>query len=277
MRIGYLGPEGTFTHKAAVLYCKHVAGSECELIEYDTIMDLIYSVDDREIGKAIVPIENSLEGSVNVTIDMLANEVECCISGEFILNIRHSLLASHQVPLKQIKTILSHPQALAQCRQFIIRELNKPTAEQTFSTAKAASMVAERGKYCAAIASEAVASRYGLKVLAKDIQDNDNNSTRFVVIDKNNNPKSIYYKTSIVFSVDDRPGSLYEVLRIFADAGINLTKIESRPMKKMLGQYMFFIDFQGCSVDENIDGILDYIDSKCKFYKFLGSYPVYFI
>ncbi|MGI6189686.1 MAG: prephenate dehydratase [Clostridiales bacterium] len=270
-RIGYLGPLGTFTHEAAV---KH-AGEECwELVDYPDIPELIHGVDRGEIEQAVVPMENSLEGTVNITVDMIIHEADVRICGELILPVAHCLLARHGVDISDLKVILSHPQALAQCRMFLRSTLGGgiKTLPAT-STAAAARDVAAGLKEWGAIASKHAAGVYGLNIIRENIQGNYQNSTRFVVLSKEQREPTGCDKTSIVFSVDDKPGSLYHALKIFADSRINLTKIESRPMRTNLGEYLFVVDLEGHIRDGIVERALNRLAEQSKYFSVLGSYP----
>jgi len=270
MKIGCLGPAGTYTHEAAEAYNENV--NDC-IIQYASIGDVILAVDSGEIDKGIVPVENSIEGSVNVTIDMLVHEVDLFIEREIILPIRHCLITRQETSPESISLILSHPQGLAQCRRYI--RSNFPGVEQrsVLSTAEAVSQVCRSSQPWAAIASRNAALRFGMKIVADDIQDHRNNCTRFVSIAKQYGCPCGRDKTSIAFTVDDRPGGLLKALQVFSQHNINLTRIESRPMRTLLGQYLFLVDMEGHCEDERISKILGIICKESKFYKFLGSFP----
>jgi len=269
-KIGYLGPEGTFAHDAVLAYTN---GAECELVEFPEISELIYAVDSCIVDKALVPIENALEGTVNITADMLVHEVNVKIIGEVVLPIRHCLLSRPGIDLEDVSLVLSHPQALAQCRKYLYNNFKGIEQRPVASTAAAAREVASSQLPLAAIANKKAAEKFGLTILSEDIQDHVTNSTRFVVLSKTHTPPTGHDKTSIAFSVANSPGSLLEALKIFAYKKINLTKIESRPMKTLLGHYMFLVDFEGHACDEMIKEVLDKFSCESKFYVFLGSYP----
>jgi len=271
-RLGYLGPKGTFAYDAAIVYSKDAV---CELVEFPEISELIYAVEAASVDKAMVTMENAIEGTVNITADMLVHEVNVKISAEVVLPVRHFLLAKPDVDLKAVKLVLSHPQALAQCRKFLYNNVKGIEQRPTSSTAAAAREVAAVNSDWAAIANKKAAEVFGLKILAEDIQDNLANSTRFVVLSKTVPEPTGEDKTSIAFTVANSPGSLFEALKLFADKRINLTKIESRPMKTLLGQYMFLVDFDGHARDDLISEVLDKISNCSKFFVYLGSYPKY--
>lgn len=264
--IAYLGPRGTFTEEAAL-----EVGDR--LVACDSILEVLRAVDSGRVDMGVVPIENSIEGPVGVTLDLLAGEYDLCIKGEIIIRVRHNLLVNRDARMEDIREVYSHPQSLAQCRRFI--EEAGLITHSTPSTAAAAMMIRGR-KELAAIGTRRAAELYGLEVLAVNIQDHDPNFTRFIVLAAEDHEPTGQDKTSIVFSLaEDRPGGLYEVLGFFAEAGINLTKIESRPSKLGLGRYIFFIDFEGHRKDETVAGILSKISQKTPFMKILGSYPEY--
>lgn len=270
--IGYLGPFGTFSHEAAGLYAK---GQSCTLLEFVSIQDVLYAVKDNKIIEAIVPIENSLEGAVNVTLDVLAKEEGLYIKGEIILPVSLNLVVRKGTLPEDITTIMSHPQPLGQARDFLNKYYPKAVQVEENSTSQAAQRVSEGDGTYAAITSRTAAKINGLEVLAADIQDVVNNHTRFVVISKEFPKRTGCDKTSIVFSTDNKPGSLYRILDIFSLWDINMTRIESRPSKNALGQYIFFIDIDGHIEDQDVFDALTMIKRKTSFYRFIGSYPVY--
>lgn len=261
-----LGPRGTFSEEAALRYFK-----EPELRYREDIEGIFEDVLKGDADYGLVPIENSLEGSVGVTLDLLLRQ-EVRIWGEVVIDVKHSLLALKGATLGEIREVLSHPHALAQCRGFLkrygLKTKNYP------STAGAAREVAEK-KLCslAAIAPERAATLYGLAVLKREIQDEDFNQTRFLVIARRDHEATGRDKTSIIFALEDRPGALYEALKPFALGGINLTKIESRPSKKALGDYVFYVDLEGHRSDDRIRKALAELKSRVTFLKVLGSYP----
>ncbi|MDI3508689.1 MAG: prephenate dehydratase [Clostridiales bacterium] len=271
-RLGFLGPDGTFTQQAALEYCRH---NSRQMVEYAGIPDVIWAVASDKVDEGLVPIENSIEGAVNATMDMLAHEVDLFIVAELVLPVHQCLMARRGVDMGDITDIFSHPQALAQCQHFIHSNMPDVNVHNVYSTAAAAKLVAESDKPWAAIAMPSAAQRWGLNILVSDIQDMSGNATRFVVLSKELAQQGLHNKTSIIFSVEDTPGSLYHTLKVFADRGINLTRIESRPAKKMLGQYLFFVDLIGHSQDDIVRECLEIISNNSSFYKYLGSYPVW--
>ncbi len=270
--IGYMGPQGTFSHEAAEAY---VEGGDYVLKDYFSISEVLKALKNNQIEDAVVPIENSLEGAVNVTMDFLAKEDGLYIIGELILPVNLNLLAKPGTRQEDIAIILSHPQPLGQSRDYL--NTNYPNAIQLEenSTSKAAQKVVDSDGTYAAIASNISARVYGLEILASKVQDFQNNSTRFVIISKTLHKRTGRDKTSIVFSTDNKPGSLYKVLDIFSLWDINMTRIESRPAKNELGQYVFFVDIDGHIEDQDVFDALTMIQRKTSFYRFLGSYPVF--
>ncbi|NLP13146.1 MAG: prephenate dehydratase [Clostridium sp.] len=271
IRTGFLGPKGTFSQEAMTVYTKE--DSEYTGIDYSTMTDLIMAVSKGEIDEAVVPIENSLEGAVSVTLDMLATELDIKIKAEVIIPISQNLLIKRGTRIENIKYILSHPQAVGQCRKYIDSTFPDAMIKYLYSTAEAAKEVAGGMADMAAIGSKAAAAVYELEILRESIQDNNNNLTRFIVISKKEAQKSEKNKTSIVFSTENRPGSLYRILDIFSLWDINMTRIESRPAKNKLGRYIFFVDIEGHIEDEDVRDALTMVKRKTSFYKFLGSYP----
>lgn len=271
VKIGFLGPRGTFSHEALLQY---VNGREGYLpVDYASIADILLAVESKEVDEAIVPTENSLEGAINVTLDTLASDVDLRIRDEVIVTVRQNLLVRKGTKPGDIRSILSHPQPIGQCRKYIAAQYPHAQVKAVYSTAGAAEEVARGSGELGAIGSLAAAEVYGLDVLARDIQDGDNNLTRFVVIGREDGVKTGCDKTSIVFSTDNKPGSLYRILDIFNLWDINMTRIESRPAKDRLGTYIFFIDIEGHREDPDVSDALTMVRRKSSFFKFLGSYP----
>ena len=284
MKVGYLGPEGTFSEEASKAYGKRLEG-KVEMIPYTTIHDLLYAADRGEVNEAVVPIENSIDGTIGTVTDMLVKDGDLNICQELVLPVFHYLLAQKGVRINEISDVISHPQPLEQCKEFLRKRMPKAKLHLSYSTAEAARQVAlslgekiishgkVKGPIFAAIGTLSAAKLYGLSVIAKKINAKDN-QTRFVVLSKKDHKRTGDDKTSIVFSIaKDQPGGLHEILSEFADRAINLTKIESRPSKRALGDYYFFVDMQGYRDDKQIKDALSKIKSKASFFKFLGSYP----
>jgi len=274
IKIGFLGPMGTFSHEALLQYIKD--NKDYIPFGFNTISDLLLAVQKDELDQAIAPIENSLEGAVNVTMDMMASDVDLKIKSEFVLPVVENLLVKKGTRFQDIKHILSHPQPIGQCIKYINSSFPCAEVRYVYSTAGAAEEVSRGEPGLAAIGSAAAAEVYGLEILERGIQDGENNHTRFVIVSAaEDSPRTGSDKTSIVFSTDNEPGSLYRVLDIFNLWDINMTRIESRPAKNELGKYIFFVDVEGHREDENIRDALTMIKRKTSFYKFLGSYPSY--
>jgi len=236
----------------------------------ESIQEVFEAVDREEADYGVVPIENSTEGSVNRTLDMLIESgVKIC--GEILIRVSHALL-SRSGRSEEIRTIYSHSQALEQCRVWLRTNFPKVPLSETVSTAKAAQMAGEDGE-AAAIASPFAARLYGLKVIASQIEDRFHNYTRFLVLGHQLAEQMGRDKTSILFSISHAPGSLFRVLKTFAEKGVNLTKIESRPAKDKPWEYIFFVDFEGHSADAHIREVMDELVENVLFMKILGSYP----
>lgn len=270
MKIGYLGPEGTFTHQAVLKYIKD--DKESEIIPYHHIPDILQAVETGEIEEGIVPFENSIEGTVTFTIDSLIFDVNVVIEREVILPIRHNLAAKKGVKACDVKKIFSHPQALAQCRKHLNDQYKDVEKIQVASTAGAAKLISEKDEPWAAICTKEAVKKYGLEILQEDMQDENHNETRFLVVSKRGLKEPAYEgKTSIVFGTEDRPGELYRILDIMTIWDLNMTKIESRPMKNELGRYVFYVDMESTNAADIRDA-LKMIERKTRFFKHLGTY-----
>ena len=267
-KVAFLGPQGTFSHEAASMVSEN-------LISYCSIQQVMGAVESGECIYGVVPIENSIEGPVSLTLDSLVHNFDLKIKNEIIIPINHNLLAATEMSVDDVENVYSHSQALGQCQPYL--ERHGITAHYTLSTAAAAKRVAET-KQDAAIGTLKAAELYGLKVIDTNIQENFNNETRFVVLDNEDSPITGNDKTSISFSLfEDKPGGLYELLGLFAENNINLTKIESRPSKEGLGHYIFFIDLEGHRLDDNVRTILKDLEENTSYFKILGSYPIFSI
>lgn len=242
-----------------------------ELIPYCTIPAVLESVANGECSYGVVPIENSIEGPVGITLDSLAHKFDLKIFKEIIIPINQNLIVNPGCTMEDIEDVYSHAQALAQCQEFVSR--NKIQPHYAVSTARAAKDIIGCNSK-AAIGNAKIVELYGLEILKSNIQDMDNNETRFVVVSKKQHEKTGKDKTSIIFSIyEDKPGGLYKILGIFQKNNINLTKIESRPSKKGLGKYLFFVDFNGHIEDDLVKEILDEIEENTYYLKILGSFP----
>lgn len=271
-KIGFLGPPGTFTEEALI---SAVEADKSKLVPLTSIQEVIAAVERREVDKGIVPIENSIEGSVNATLDMLAFEANLLIEHEVVTPVVNNLIGRRGTKRDRVTTVISHPQATAQCRNYIAREFPGANIEAANSTAEAVKIVAGRqGGEAVAIGTSLAAKLYGLNVLERKIQDFPDNRTRFVIIGREMPKRTGYDKTSIVcFIHEDRPGSLLQILQEFAYRSINLTKIQSRPTRKTLGEYCFFLDMEGHVEDANVAEALKCLRCKIRQVKLLGSYP----
>ncbi len=248
--------------------------SEEDLVPYQTISEVIHAVERVKVDKGIVPIENSIEGSVNETLDVLAFDVNLTIEEEIIAPVVHNLIGREKIDFKDIKLVISHPQATAQCRQYLAEKLPGVPILAANSTAEAVKIVSAKDKSVVAIATKLAAKIYGVEVIDTDIEDYKDNQTRFVVVGKTPSLPTGNDKTSIAcFIYENRPGSLLQILQEFSFRYINLTKIQSRPTKKALGDYCFFIDMEGHRDDEAISSVLKCLKCKLRDVKILGSYP----
>jgi prephenate dehydratase len=280
---GYLGPEGTFSEEA-LLAC--VPEGATTPVALGTIRDAVLAVQSGSVRWALVPIENSIEGSLTVTLDTLVGEAgDVCIVGEFVLAVRHNLIARTAVAPEQIQTIVSHPHVPGQCSRFLRSTVPHAHIAAASSTAEAVRRVAEDSNgHLAAIGTQLAARLYGCAVIAANIQDRADNETRFVWLAHSQRAASPPLrvgggpgaKTSLVFwgAGADRAGWLVRCLDQFATRSINLTKIESRPMRERLGQYMFFLDLEGSSEQPAVAAAIEGLREQCERVRVLGSYPV---
>jgi prephenate dehydratase len=283
VRVGYFGPEGTFTHEALI---DSTSGLGLEQVPYPTIYDTVMAVHRREVERALVPIENSLEGSVNATLDTLAIETEeVAIVGEVVHPIRHCLIARTELELSEIETIVSHPQANAQCAKFIRAQLPAARVLAGASTAEAVRIVAEHDGPWAALGTRLATERHDCLVLRAGVEDGAFNETRFVwLAPAGSRPgvpghpqaSSPVWKTAIVFwgEGSEAAGWLVGCLAELADRQVNLTRIESRPLKQALGQYMFFVDLEGRDSDPLVVEALEALRARVAVLRALGSFPV---
>lgn len=272
MKIGYLGPEGTFSQMAALKYAKYKG--ECELVPFSGIPVVLKAVEDGLIDECVVPFENSIEGTVNFTIDSLVFDVDLEMKSEIVLPISHNIAARRDCENIEPVKILSHPQSLAQCRKFLERNYKNADTVQVSSNSEAARIVSQSIEPWFCVTTEAAAEIYGLTILKKGIQDEKHNETRFVAVGKGEGIiDGIKEKTSIVFSTENKPGELYKILDIMSIWDLNMTKIESRPMKNQLGTYVFFVDLE-CHNAEDMKDALKMIKRKTTFFKHLGTYDL---
>jgi prephenate dehydratase len=288
--VGYLGPPGTFTEEALFASARHDA---VEPLGLPTIYDTLMALARGELEWAVVPIENSLEGSISVTLDLLAEESERLeIVGEALLAVRHSLIARGPLALEEIETVITHPQVPGQCRRFLRAELAHARVLSSSSTAEAVRLAVSREEPgVAALGTLLAAEIYGGTVLRRDVQDRDDNETRFLWIGLrgladnspplargglvDGHPASGARRTSLVFwgAGAERPGWLVRCLDVFARREINLSRIESRPRRERMGNYMFFVDLQGDLADEPVAAAVEELGRICEDVIVLGSYP----
>jgi prephenate dehydratase len=294
MRLGYLGPPGTFSEEAAR---QAVADGDAELVPFASIHEAVVAVDRGAVERALVPVENSLEGGVSATLDALAWDAhDTTIVGETILPIRNCLIAREALALDAIEAVISHPQPLAQCARFLRSELPRAAVRAAASTADAVRTVAEASDPWAAVGPRGAAERYGCLVLREEIDDEPGNATRFVWLaraDAAHDPSGargaappprpapppgsgdVPWKTSVVFAGagDAQPGWLVRCLSEFAFRGVNLTKIESRPMRGRLGHYLFHVDTEGRADDASVAEAVAALHAHCDEVRLLGTYP----
>jgi prephenate dehydratase len=279
MRIAYLGPAGTFTEDALG---EALGDLDFEPLRTATVFDAIVAVIEGRADRALAPYENSIEGSVRGTLDILAFDApNVTIVGEHDYPVRQHLVTREDVGLDQIEAVLSHQQGLAQVARFLRENLPGVELRSVSSTAAAVRMVSESPRPWAAIGSRAAAELYGCRILREGIQDEANNVTRFVWLAPEGTApgaaaESALWKTSLIFSElgEDQPGALVEALGEFSSRGINLSRIESRPLRSELGRYMFFVDLDGRLDQEPIAGAIEALRTKADSVRVLGSYPL---
>jgi len=265
MRIAYLGPEGTFTHQAAI----RRFGSSLRYFPHRTITDVFAEVSKNRADYGVVPIENSTEGVVSHTLDMFVDS-DLKIVSQIVLRVQHCLLSNSR--RSQIKKLFAHPQALAQCRAWVQNNLPRVEIIETSSNARSAELTAKQ-KNSAAIAGQLAAEKYRLPALESDIQDNAANATRFLVLGRQSSPPTGHDRTSLMISLVDKVGALHRALAAFRRFRINMTKIESRPSKRKAWEYFFFIDCDGHASDRKVARAIAELEQQCSFVKVLGSYP----
>lgn len=277
MRIAFLGPAGTFTEDA--LREAAPVGVEIETMRTATVHDAILAVERGEAERALVPFENSIEGSVRSTLDTLAFDAEkVTIVGEHDFRVHAHLIAREGTAVEKVAAILSHPQPLAQCAGYLREHLPGVERRSVSSTAEAVRMVSESVRPWAAIGARAAAELYGCVVLREGIEDEADNVTRFVwIAPADTEPDGAGpWRTSLVFSElgADHPGALVEALQEFAGRGVNLSRIESRPLRQGLGRYMFFCDLEGALDEQPVSEALEALRAKAESVRILGSYPI---
>jgi len=264
--IVYLGPPATHTHLACIKYF----GNSIQALPKESLQEIFETVEREEADYGVAPVENSTEGSVHRTLDLLIHsEVKIC--GEVMMQVSHDLL-SRSGRREDIQKIYSHPQALEQCRTWLRKNFPHAELAETTSTAKAA-QIAMEDKAVAAVSSSLAARLYGLKLIESGIENHSQNYTRFLILGQQFKEKTGRDRTSILFSIPHSPGSLFRVLKPFEERKINLTKIESRPVKNKPWEYIFFLDFEGHIKETPIYEMLEEMKNHVLFMKFLGSYP----
>jgi chorismate mutase/prephenate dehydratase len=266
VRVAFLGPDHTYAHQAAI---RHF-GSSATFVPEDSIAGVFQALENDRADLGVVPVENSTEGSVTLTLDLLI-DTPLVIVGEVLLPVRHALL-SRDGDRNAIRKIVSHQQSLAQCRGYLAANYPHCEQEAVASNALAAKRAAE-DPACAAIASVNAGAAYGLKMMAENIQDVAQNATRFLIMGKHPAGRSRSDKTSALFAVRDKVGALYEVLGLFARNAVNVSKIESRPLRSRPWEYLFFVDLSGHQEDPKLKRALAALERKALFLKVLGSYP----
>jgi len=264
--VSYLGPEGTFTHEAAL----KIFGAASDYRPQSGFEAVFKDVEKSTADYGVLPIENSIEGSVNLTLDLLADS-SLSIFGETSVAAHHNLVSKAK-SIKSIKRLYSHPQPLGQCRRFLARTLPNVSVVGSFSTASAAEK-ASKDKTSAALSSLTAAKLYGLNVLKARVEDFPNNVTRFIVLSDRTAERSGNDKTSVIVTIKNKAGELYKLLGLFDKKGINLTRIESRPMPRSRWGYLFYIDFEGHVEDKKVVEVLKLIARRTEQLKVLGSYP----
>jgi prephenate dehydratase len=279
LRVAFLGPAGTFTEEAL----RASAPGGAEELPYPSVYEAVMAVQNGEADRAVVPIENSIEGTVTATLDALTGEAsDVRIVGELVRAIEHCLVAREELPLDRIATVISHPQATAQCARFLREQLSAAKRITAASTAEAVRTVAESAEPWAALGSRLAAELYGCRVLAEGVEDHAHNETRFVwlahatqVGDVARAEGAGALKTSIAFwgFNDDSPGALVAILSELSQRGVNLSKIESRPRQVQLGHYIMFADLDGGLDERAVSEGLDALGKKVRELRVLGSYP----
>lgn len=265
LTIAYLGPEATWSHQAA----RSKFGASVEYAAQPSIAEVFNVVARGKADYGVVPIENSTEGAVNYTLDVFTDS-DLKICAQFLLKIENNLIA--KIPRSEIRRLYSHPQVIGQCRQWLRTNLPGVDIIEVASTTHAAALAANEPN-SAAIAGRMAAEVYGLEILEASVQDSPNNATRFLVIGYDSCPPTGDDKTSLMFTVQDKPGALFSALEPFKNLGINLSKIESRPSKRKAWEYFFFVDVDGHASDANLVTALAELQKHCTFVKILGSYP----
>ncbi len=270
MRVAFLGPRGTYSEEAALRH----AGEASQLVPFTTIAAVVAAVENGAAEQAVVPIENSLEGAVTHTTDLLIHSTDLLIRREIVLPIHHCLLVQTGFALPLVRVVYSHPQALAQCRRYIAEHLPEAEPVASLSTAGAVQDMGSSTRPAAAITSRRAAEIFGAKIFDHNIEDSANNRTRFVVLAREDAERTGRDKTSLCFDfTEDEAGILHGALGELASRGINMLKIESRPDKRSLGRYVFLIDIEGHREDAVVREALRGMRNRAALFRVLGSYP----
>ena len=268
-KLAYLGPQGTYSEQAARDW-----DSDAILVPVDSIPSVASSVVSGDADEGVVPIENSIEGGVTFTLDLLIHDSNLSICGETVVTINQCLMAQSQIEFEAIKIVMSHPQSLGQCREFLRENLSKAELIASLSNSAAVQEMMESDASTAAISSNRAAEIYGAEILKENVEDRPNNETRFVILSHVDRERTGSDMTSLCFEYqDDSPGILSQSLREFASRNINLVKIESRPNKKSLGRYVFLADIEGHRSDSLVAEALEALRAQVSMMKVLGSYP----
>jgi chorismate mutase / prephenate dehydratase len=265
--VAFQGEPGAYSQQAAMDFF----GAGAETVPHETLEDTFHAVECGEQSYGVVPVENSLEGSISRTYDLLL-ESPLKVCGEVNLRVSHCLIGGQDTTLDAVRTVFSHPQALGQCQAFL-RHIGCHTVPTLDTAGSVKKIKAEGLRDAAAVASARAAELYGMRILATAIEDTPNNYTRFFVLAGQDAPPTGNDKTSLVFSVKDRPGSLFDFLRVLSERGINLSKIESRPTRRKPWEYNFYLDLAGHRLDKSVAGVLAALEEHVIFLKVLGSYP----
>ncbi len=267
LKIAYLGPEGTWTHQAAIKKFGH----SVEYTAHPNFAEVFDQVTRRKADYGVVPIENSTEGAVSHTLDLFVDS-SLQICAQILLRIENGLMAA--IPKEEVKTLYSHPQVFGQCRTWILQNFPKADLVEVSSTTRAAQIAREKASEGAAAMGGALAAEmYGLTMLEESIQDRATNTTRFLVIGEKTCPATGNDRTSMLFAIHDRPGSLVRALQAFEHFDINMSKIESRPSKRKDWEYVFYVDLAGHCENDEVKEALSELEKHCSMVKLLGSYP----